>query len=134
MQVKIKLTKERIPSRIYIYAIRCLVNDKRYIGRTGNPTSRVEQHEYMLRSGTHHNKSLQRDYNKYGDENFVFEIIEEGDFGIWDAEKWWMYYFKTYARKHGYNGNDGAFRKKTQYELNAVRDLIMRGIEYGRKQ
>lgn len=133
MQVKIKPPKERILDRIYIYEIRCLVNGKRYIGRTGQPAYRLEQHEMALRSGRHHNKSLQRDYNKYGDENFVFEIIEEGDFEIWDAEKWWMYYFKTYSPKHGYNGHDGAFRKKHQYELNTVRELIMRGIEYGRK-
>lgn len=133
MQVKIKPITEDIPSRIYIYEIRCLVNDKRYIGRTGQPISRVERHECLLRNGTHHNKSLQRDYDKYGDENFVFEIIEEGSYEIWDAEKWWMYYFKTYSRKHGYNVHDGVFRKKNQYELNTVRELIMRGIEYGRK-
>lgn len=33
----------------------------------------------MLRKGTHNNRRLQEDFNKYGEDNFIFRILEKLD-------------------------------------------------------
>ncbi len=59
----------------HIYKIICLVNNKYYVGSTVNIIRRETQHFYSLKKGTHHCKPLQMAYNKYGKQNFKFEII-----------------------------------------------------------
>lgn len=61
----------------YIYEIRNLVTDKRYIGRTKEPQKRKYRHFNDLKNGKHHCLYLQRSYDKHGCENFKFTIIEE---------------------------------------------------------
>jgi group I intron endonuclease len=58
-----------------IYQIRNIVNGNRYIGQTRNLKIRKKEHFCRLRKGNHHNLYLQRSFNKYGENNFVFEII-----------------------------------------------------------
>lgn len=61
-----------------IYKIVCLVNNKAYIGQTvNNFGDRRDSHFAKLRGNYHDNAELQSDWNKYGEENFMFEIIEE---------------------------------------------------------
>lgn len=62
---------------ICIYQIRNLINNKVYIGQTVNEIRRKSNHLFLLRSNQHHSIKLQNAYNKYGEENFVFEILEE---------------------------------------------------------
>lgn len=60
-----------------IYQIRNLINNKRYIGQTANFQKRKQIHFKDLKSKSKHtNPHLQKAYNKYGEENFVFEILE----------------------------------------------------------
>jgi group I intron endonuclease len=59
-----------------IYVIRNLVNDNIYIGSSVNVKKRFCQHRNSLRKNKHHNKHLQRSWNKYGEENFEFVVIE----------------------------------------------------------
>jgi group I intron endonuclease len=59
-----------------IYQIRCLVNDKVYIGSAKDFSWRWGSHLYDLRKGTHVNPHLQRSFDKHGEINFVFEIVE----------------------------------------------------------
>lgn len=66
----------------YIYRIRNIVNSKVYIGSTNNIMKRFNTHICNLRNKTHHNKHLQNAWNKYGESNFEFEIIEECDDSI----------------------------------------------------
>lgn len=58
-----------------IYQIVNTVNGKRYIGSAVNLFDRKRCHYKDLKKGNHHNEHLQRSYNKYGKENFEFEII-----------------------------------------------------------
>jgi hypothetical protein len=58
-----------------IYQIRNLINNKRYIGQTSNFENRKNCHFRSLKGGYNKNKHLQNAYNKYGLENFVFEIL-----------------------------------------------------------
>lgn len=64
---------------IGIYQIRNLVNQKKYLGSTvaeGGFYIRWSIHTSDLKLGKHHSIHLQRAWNKYGAEVFVFEIVE----------------------------------------------------------
>ena len=60
-----------------IYMIRCKINNKIYIGRSKNIKDRWKQHKKELRNNKHCNKNIQKDWNKYGQDNFEFNIIVE---------------------------------------------------------
>lgn len=59
-----------------IYRITNMANGKYYIGSTQSLARREWQHKYELRKGQHKNPKLQAAWNKYGEEMFVFEVIE----------------------------------------------------------
>lgn len=69
-----------------VYMIRCSVNDMRYIGQTNNFYRRLREHRSDLRSRTHRNHALQEDYNLFGEENFIVEIIFSGIDNLDDIE------------------------------------------------
>lgn len=48
-----------------------------YIGQTINPSRREIRHFSDLKLKTHDNYLLQKDYESYGRESFVFSILEE---------------------------------------------------------
>ena len=60
-----------------VYKITNIVNDKFYIGSSKDVKSRWKQHRDKLRENRHGNAHLQNAWNKYGEENFLFEVIEE---------------------------------------------------------
>ena len=60
-----------------VYRIKNLVNDKCYYGSSKNIEKRWLTHKNHLNSGKHHNVPLQRAWNKYGEDNFSFEVVEE---------------------------------------------------------
>lgn len=60
-----------------IYIIRCLVNEKVYVGGSGSLKNRWRTHISSLNKNKHHSKELQNDFNKFGKENFEFQIIEQ---------------------------------------------------------
>ena len=59
-----------------IYGINNLVNHKSYIGSSVNVQARMRRHLRLLLKNKHDNNHLQRAFNKYGEENFEFKIIE----------------------------------------------------------
>jgi group I intron endonuclease len=59
-----------------IYKITNTKNNKVYIGSSVNITSREYKHFWMLDKGKHDNEYLQKSYNKYGKDSFIFEIVE----------------------------------------------------------
>jgi group I intron endonuclease len=60
-----------------VYKITNIVNNKIYVGSSSDVNRRKSMHLKQLLSNTHFNKYLQHSFNKYGRENFVFDIIEE---------------------------------------------------------
>lgn len=59
-----------------IYQIRNTINNRVYIGQTKQPfEKRYLHHCWKLKSGSHDNQWLQNAFNKYGTDNFVFEIL-----------------------------------------------------------
>jgi group I intron endonuclease len=60
-----------------IYAIVNKINGRRYYGSTINFALRKIDHFKTLRSKNHRNPHLQNSFNKYGEVNFEFVIIEQ---------------------------------------------------------
>src|SRR4030043_1535776 len=58
-----------------IYQIRNLMHNTVYIGQSSDLNARRYKHFYDLQKGIHENSHLQRSFNKYGKDNFVFEIV-----------------------------------------------------------
>lgn len=86
-----------------IYQIRNVVNGKVYVGSSVNLVKRRHTHFNELRKGIHTNGYLQRAFNKYGETNFVFEIIEftTDRTNILKLEQYWIDKLKVVKR--GYN-------------------------------
>ena len=76
---KIKKTKKKYRTRQLagIYLIRNVKNNTCYIGQSTDYNSRWRHHRHLLRSNMHKNPDLQADYNEYGEEAFIYELIEE---------------------------------------------------------
>lgn len=60
-----------------IYCIRNLVDSNLYVGSAVNLDRRWSDHRRGLRKGVHGNRHLQRAWNRYGEEVFLFELLEE---------------------------------------------------------
>ena len=60
-----------------IYKITNNKTSKVYIGQSITVDKRLQQHKSRLRRKKHENTQLQEDYNTYGEEAFIFEVIEE---------------------------------------------------------
>lgn len=87
-----------------IYKITCLSNNKIYIGSANNIYKRWNEHIWELNNQKHDNKHLQDAWNKYGEENFVFEIIEECNKDIkLDREQYYLDLYEPYNRDKGFN-------------------------------
>lgn len=61
---------------IGIYCIKNKINGKVYIGSSNNIERRFKRHKTELNTKKHSNKYLEKAYNKYGEENFEFIILE----------------------------------------------------------
>jgi group I intron endonuclease len=59
-----------------VYKIHCLKNNKTYYGSAKNLKKRWKDHVRSLKEGKHHNKYLQKDYDKYGQNAFEFKVLE----------------------------------------------------------
>lgn len=75
-----------------IYKIINVVNNKFYVGSAVNFQNRKRRHWWALRNQRHANKHLQSAWNKYGEQSFVFVIVEEVDDEkqILNAENVWL--------------------------------------------
>lgn len=59
-----------------IYGIFNKKNGKKYYGSSSNIERRWIMHKRQLRNNNHHNLFLQRAWNKYGEDEFNFKIVE----------------------------------------------------------
>ena len=60
-----------------IYSIKQTSTNKIYVGLTTDYVRRKNEHIYELRHGKHCNQHLQNAWNKYGELDFTFEILQE---------------------------------------------------------
>ena len=67
---------EKLMKKCGIYLIFNLVSGKRYVGSSINIYNRFHEHIHILKRNEAHNKHLQNSWNKYGEESFVFQVLE----------------------------------------------------------
>ena len=60
-----------------VYQIRNTVNNKVFVGASLNLPGILNRHKFALNMGSHSCKTLQAEWNEYGSESFVFEILDE---------------------------------------------------------
>lgn len=87
----------------FIYKIINTVNGKFYVGSTTNTKERFRVHRNRLRKNRHHSKHLQAAWNKYGEQVFVFHVIQTVPDGesLQVAEDAWL--AEHVGKEHCYN-------------------------------
>lgn len=63
--------------RIGVFQVRNTVNGKIFIEGSVNLDKIWNRHRTELNFGSHSNKALQQDWKTFGEENFVYEILDE---------------------------------------------------------
>lgn len=115
---------------IGIYKIVNIINNKCYIGSSNNIERRFYRHKWHLNNNHHDNPYLQNAWNKYGEENFIFQPIS------FCKEEELLYHEQQLINKlkPEYNFNLKTFRppswkgkKLTKEHINKIRDSRIRG-------
>ena len=101
------MSKEKICG---IYCIENILNNKKYIGQSIDIYSRWYQHKSELNRNSHCNDKFQKAWNKYGEDNFNFYIIEECCTDeLDDIEQYYIHLYDSYY--NGYNLDFGGTNK-----------------------
>jgi len=104
-----------------IYMIKNKINGKFYIGSSVDIAYRWARHKRQLRNGNHHSIHLQRAWDKYGEENFEFKVIEECSEDItFKREQYYLDLYKSYNNDVGYIGT-----KQTEKTKQKIRDWYL---------
>jgi len=111
-----------------IYKIRNLVNGKLYIGSSDDIHERWMNHRIMLKNNSHHSKKLQRAYNKYGKENFLFELLEECS--IDDLISREQYYLNTLLYANEYINKTSKKFMSLGYNIKPIAGKGSRGLKH----
>ena len=85
-----------------VYIIRCIENGSVYIGETDNFIRRFAQHITELKAKTHHNWKLQKDFDKYGVNNFYFKCVTDHIYSVQERQ-WTESDFIIKAKKREIN-------------------------------
>lgn len=98
-----------------IYAIRCKINGRLYIGRTHQFQKRLREHFANLRNGAkicsptgRTNHLMQSDYKLFGEQAFEVYILEEQvppDL-CQEREAYWIEQYRSTDPRYGYNKRD----------------------------
>lgn len=87
-----------------VYQIENVNTGKKYIGSSNQIERRFYLHKWDLRRGKHHSTTLQRAWNKYGENSFIFTVLlycSEGMRHIY--EQLILDALQTYKPENGYN-------------------------------
>ena len=89
---------------IGIYKITNLLNNKCYIGQSIQIEKRFAQHKSPYERNRHPELPLYKAIEKYGIENFSFEVIEEcKQEELDEKEKFYIKHFQSMCHQNGYN-------------------------------
>lgn len=115
-----------------IYSIIHSDSNKRYIGSALSLSRRKREHLSRLIKGTHNNRYLQRSFNKYGNDAFVFEIIEYCNFkDLIAREQFYIDKFETCNPECGFNlaptAGSSLGLKRTKVQI--TRQIVARGAK-----
>ena len=95
-----------------VFQVKNIANGKVLLGSSLNLDGPLNGHRFMLKIGSHRNKVLQQEWNEYGPDKFIFEILEvvkvkdEPNFNLSDEltllEEIWLERLKPFGEQ-GYN-------------------------------
>jgi group I intron endonuclease len=95
-----------------IFQVKNTANGKIFLGSSLNLEGPLNGHKFMLTIGRHRNPTLQKEWNEYGPDKFVFEILEvvkvkdDPNFSLEDEltllEQIWVEKLQPFG-EHGYN-------------------------------
>lgn len=88
-----------------VYIIRNTLNGKVYVGSAYCFDQRWRVHRWCLENNCHKNPYLQKAWQKYGSESFIFEILEIVDDRsvLLDKEQEWLDKLRPFKKGIGYN-------------------------------
>jgi hypothetical protein len=113
-----------------IYSIHNKISKKSYIGQSTNVYKRLIHHKYELLNNKHPNSHLQRSFNKYGKEVFIFSILEYCNIDNLNEKE--IYYinkeFKCYNIKGIETSSKGYKRKPVSEKTRKLLSDIKKGI------
>lgn len=117
MKSKKEINREYLerPKPAGVFQVKNTANGKLLLGSSLNLEGALNGHKFTLKIGSHRNKGLQNDWNEYGAESFVFEILEtvqvreDPNYNLGDEltllEMIWLEKLQPFGEK-GYNLND----------------------------
>lgn len=121
----------------YIYKITNLINGKIYIGMSESDDTETRWKEHLSNYRTAWKRTKRPLYeamNKYGVDNFLYEIIEETDIPM-EREQYWIKKLNTYIgykNSNGYNATLGGESRKTVFlnknESDKLVELYKNGV------
>jgi hypothetical protein len=74
-ELKMKYKTMKKPSGAF--QIRNLENGRLFITAGPDLKALITRHRFQLKLGSHRSRELQRDWNESGEDNFVFEVLQE---------------------------------------------------------
>lgn len=88
-----------------VYYIKNVTDNKYYIGSSKNIDTRLKTHKQHLLKGCHNCRSLQKDYDRLGLDNFIFDILEiiKDEEYLTAYEKYYIYKYNSIVKYKGYN-------------------------------
>lgn len=65
-----------------VYLVKCLANNRDYVGSSKDIKKRWKEHRFDLNHNQHHNRHWQNAWNKYGANQFAWSILEETELDV----------------------------------------------------
>jgi len=88
-----------------VYLIKNIVDNKVYVGSAKRLIERLSLHKHLLRNNKHHSIHLQRAWNKYGENIFIFGVLEiiENNQDLIVVEQKYIDRYDSANQNYGYN-------------------------------
>lgn len=102
------MRKKRKLHKSFIYIGRCLTTNKVYVGgsRATEGKRRPLTHVRDLKKQRHSNDYLQKAWNKYGEADFEWHIVELcSETTLIEREMWWIGFMRATDPRYGFNLN-----------------------------
>lgn len=116
-----------------IYSITNIVNGKKYVGQSVNVKSRIRNHRWALNHNCHQNDHLQKSFNKYGKDCFVFDIVCEcQEDQLDELERFYIDLYNCIDSNFGYNSETGGnLNKHLSQEVRLKMSIMRKGENSG---
>lgn len=121
----------KLQEKCGIYIITNLINGHRYIGSSNDLYSRLKRHRWELRNNDHVNAHLQNAWNKYGEDNFEYGILEYCS--VDNKLKRENFYVNLLKPEYNINGVDlSSMDKHSEETKSKISESIKKSYESGK--